>query len=240
MTNAERNRRKKLQRYLRSTGRTGRVSGQEAQALVDRITELNKRGMTYTAMCQQTGVPLSSLHYVIRTGPPRMLRTTYDKLSRLRFEQSGERGALRPALATQRRIQALRAAGYTQTFLCGELGLSEEGVYNLAHSVAEFVRLETELAVTTVYQKFEMVNPKDLGISASGIAFAKTMAGKHKWAPPSCWDTDTISDPEAIPEWTGACGTQAGCRLHTKYGIPRCAPCQAADRARRQELKEKA
>lgn len=240
MTNAERNRRKKYQKYLRQTGRSGVVLGAEAQAILDKVERLNKRGMTYSAMAKQTGVPLTTLHYVIKHGTPRMLRTTFEKLSKLHFEQPDKRGALRPALATQRRIQALRAAGYTQIFLCAELDMSEEGLFNLSHQVAENVRLETELAVTTLYQKYELVNPNDLKISASGQAFARTVARKHGWAPPSCWDPDTIGDPEAFPEWTGECGTQKGCRLHTKYGIPRCAPCQAADRERRQELKEKA
>lgn len=234
----EQARRKKHQRYMRQTGRSGCVEGAEAQALLDTIAALNRRGMTYTAMARQSGVALTTLHYVVRTGEPRMWRTTYSKLAGLQFEQSGPRGALRPALASQRKIQALKAAGFTQLFLCAELSMSEEGVYNLSHQVAGKVRLETELAVTTLYQKYELVNPTDLGISDSGQAFARTIARKHGWAPPTCWDTDTISDPESIPEWTGACGTQAGCRLHTKYGIPRCPPCQAADRERRQEIKK--
>src|SRR5690606_31398529 len=53
------------------------------------------------------------------------------------------------------------------------------------------------------------------------------------------WDPDTIDDPDAYPEWTGACGTHRGRLIHKREGTPVCGPCKAAPEAARKFSPEK-
>lgn len=236
----EARRRQKLNIYLRAQGTPAMVEGAAVVATRSRLNRFHERGMTYQAMAQQAGMKRGTFHAFLTRKSDRVHRTTLDKVASIRYEEPSGRGAPRRAIATQRRLQALVAARFPQSFLADELGVQNKTVGALVHGWSECVVAETERLVATVYQKLELVNPSDLNISSFGQIAAQKVAEKYGWAPPSCWDTDTISDPDSIPEWTGLCGTEAGARLHTKYSIPRCPPCQAAVRKRRNELKENA
>src|SRR5690606_40281199 len=48
----------------------------------------------------------------------------------------------------------------------------------------------------------------------------------------------SIDDPDAFPEWTGACGTVHGRQVHMREKIPMCDPCRKAHAERAAELKE--
>jgi hypothetical protein len=43
---------------------------------------------------------------------------------------------------------------------------------------------------------------------------------------PDHWDDDTIDDPNAVPEYTGRCGSIVGALIHLRESIPMCPPCE--------------
>ncbi|MEU6707865.1 helix-turn-helix domain-containing protein [Streptomyces wuyuanensis] len=90
----------------------------------------------------------------------------------------------------------------------------------------QFVLAATAEAAATLYDKYQHVDPRDVGRDERWIKAAKTRAVQHGFAPPWCWDEDTIDDPNAIPEWTGACGTARGYAIHQRDGIPLCRACR--------------
>ena len=93
----------------------------------------------------------------------------------------------------------------------------------------EHVHHGTYAKVRDLYEKLQHVDPRDHGVTEGDMRRAKTWASKKGCAPISCWDDDTIDDPEAWPEWTGLCGTLRGRKLHYEYKIPLCHNCRMAD-----------
>lgn len=68
--------------------------------------------------------------------------------------------------------------------------------------------------------------------TALSIAKTKARARRQRWAPTWAWDGDTLDDPDASPEWTGACGTAEGYRIHIRETIFEGNPLPLCDRCR--------
>ncbi|HET6635108.1 MAG TPA: hypothetical protein VFH77_08765, partial [Streptomyces sp.] len=150
---------------------------------------------------------------------PAIRRSTADKLLAVQPGQHGGIGRV-PAVATRRRLQALYAVGHGSYLLAAAAGLSGNGVANIAEGRVSDVTVPTRDAIAGVY--------RDLAGQPGPSQRARNIAARHGWAPPACWDDDTIDDPHAIPEWTGYCGTDRGWWLHRAHGIRVCPPCHQA------------
>lgn len=133
-----------------------------------------------------------------------------------------------PSVGIRRRLQALQAAGFTLAVVAS---LVDDKDVRQIHATmcgktnAHFVTAPYATAIITAYDKLYVAQPVDWGVTPRSVAYAKTVAAKNNYAPPGCWDEDTIDDPDAFPEWTGACGTLNGVRIHRRDGIPLCPAC---------------
>lgn len=127
-------------------------------------------------------------------------------------------GAHRDATGTRRRLQALQYMGYSQPFLGDYMGMQQRTVGRIMSKVA-YVFVITENEVAEAYGKLIQTTPEDMGIDKHTVTRVKLRAQRSGFAPPMCWDDDTINNPQAYPEWTGECGTPEGYYLHLRYDI---------------------
>ncbi|HKZ21195.1 MAG TPA: helix-turn-helix transcriptional regulator [Acidimicrobiia bacterium] len=142
-----------------------------------------------------------------------------------------------PSVGIRRRLQALQVAGFNLALIAGMTGIDYREVHRVMAGKGSrgYVHPDRARAYIAVYEKLENARPEDFGVSVSTQGQCRTRGRKNGYAPPHCWDPDTIDDPEAVPEWTGACGTPEGLRIHYRDKIPTCAPCLATREQARRE-----
>lgn len=133
-------------------------------------------------------------------------------------------------VGARRRLQALNAAGYPLSFLSAEMGWAKDpapaGRFVKGLQGGQFIIHSTFRKACEAFDRLEMVRPEDMGIPHMSTERARRSAVRNNYAPAHCWDPDTIDDPDAFPEWTGACGTPRGSRIHQREGIPMCPACE--------------
>lgn len=140
-----------------------------------------------------------------------------------------------------RRVQALRAKGFTSSFLGSVLGVTEQAVSQLATGGRPTCYKSTYLEVCALYDKYKDQEPTDCGISSTSALRCVSWARKLGFPPSHCWDDGwydddgvlhppSIDDPQGFPDWTGACGTVQGYFLHLKYNMRVRVLQQRADR----------
>lgn len=100
------------------------------------------------------------------------------------------RARVLPNKGTQRRIRALVALGWSYLDLGGQLGVSQQSVWQIANRRGT-VRATTAQRIAALYDQLSMT-PAPPGKSAS---YSRTVARKHGWLPPLAWD-DIDTDPE--------------------------------------------
>lgn len=131
---------------------------------------------------------------------------------------------------TVRRARALFAAGYTQTFLARRLGLTVGGFNAVAWGRNRVeVRLSTADRIAELYEDLADKTPPE----TQSARRARTMATRNGWAPPICWDDDTIDDPLAEPNWTGFDETLVQDWLTNYQAPPGCGPEELTEVIRR-------
>jgi len=109
-----------------------------------------------------------------------------------------------PALGTQRRLQALVAAGFPWSYLARRAGLPIDAMTDLLAD-PDHVTESVADRVIAVFDELEMtVGPSD---------YARDEARLRGWAPPLAWDADTIDDPETGPDY----GTPARYTFTERY-----------------------
>jgi hypothetical protein len=88
------------------------------------------------------------------------------------------------------------------------------------------------LDLKALAQRLETLDPvRDGGAGLTPHRAVRAKARNKGYAPIDCWDLDTVHLPEAVAEWTGACGTEEGYRIHIRETIegrhlPLCEPCR--------------
>lgn len=130
-------------------------------------------------------------------------------------------GADTPNLGTRRRLQGFAAEGFPHQFVADGCGMNRSSVSNLAQigTASGLCTWGTVATIEAFSRKMEGSHPEDFGIDQASISKARTHARKKGWAPRMCWDEDSIDNPSASPEWTGACGTSSGYYVHLREGI---------------------
>lgn len=227
----------------RKQGMPGQVTAAEFEAARRLLLKAREHGMDDVKIARQVGVPGDNTIWKIRTGAiSTCLRTTYDRVMTLKPEETVSRphpvkgkvpdGPPVDAVGTQRRIRALRADGFPNGLLADRLGVTPEAVSELARRPRAYVYHTTYAEVRELYDKLSDVSPADLGVSHAAQLRAKASAVKNGWVSRSCWDTGTIDDPDALPDWTGLCGTPVGRLAHKRDGTTPCDRCKSAPRAR--------
>jgi hypothetical protein len=230
MTEAEREmwrRRDAWNIYQRAQGVGGFVDARPMQAV---IREWVAMGITMETISQKSGVCAQMVRWhnsgTYRGQPiETCLQSTRDAILTADITEADIR--FTPALGTRRRVQAMVAIGYPIAWQARQLGLTPA---RLHHAINKQRVLEPKMVngIRALYGKYGNASPADAGIEQRMITRTLNKATKYQFAPPHCWDADTIDNPDAAPEWTGECGTERGYRIHERDGIPHCPACKAA------------
>jgi hypothetical protein len=138
-----------------------------------------------------------------------------------------------PAAGSIRRIQALGVTGWPLGRLARETGLTQYRIECLAAGLPDTVTVDVARAVAAVYARYSGASPGLCGVSHIHARAARARAAAEGWAPAAAWDDDLIDDPDAIPQWTGHCGTVRGALIHERDHLPLCPPCKRAVAQRR-------
>lgn len=224
---------------MRKRGTPLLVTPEEFQAAAVLLAKARRYGMSDNMIADQVDVH-DSLPSKVRRGKIKtMHRDTFNKVMSLRparppVSHSPRRGKVPSgakvnSTGTVRRMQALRADGFPGHLLGDQLGVTYEAVAQLAKTTRTVVLKSTRDDVARLYEELSGKTPADFGVPPNIIGKCSTWARRAGYVPRSCWDPDTIDDPAAIPEWTGACGTWIGARAHTREGIPMCPACAPHD-----------
>lgn len=218
--------------YCRLTGKPLHILPDEMAELVAHVKVLRAAGMSYAAIAQAAGhgTAETSVSKIDRGQVAVCHRDTYNRIMPVRpFSVQGFRTGRRLSpLGMKRRLRALVAAGFGYNVLGDVMGVSLQAVYQLVSNSRD-AHSSTIERVALVYGKLQHADPFDYGATKMGVSRAKGVAKRNNWAPPECWDPDTIDDPAAFPQWTGQCGTWIGARAHHREGIPMCEACRPHD-----------
>lgn len=138
------------------------------------------------------------------------------------------------ATGTVRRLQALVRRGWPKARIAAQLGMTLSNFISLLDR--DRVTAATARAVAELYPRLENTDPIAHGVMpGTALRTANTARYLH-WALPAAWDEDTIDDPDAHPDHTGACGTADGYRLHVnQFILPACKPCRVAHKQEREQ-----
>jgi hypothetical protein len=129
-------------------------------------------------------------------------------------------------VGVRRRCHALVALGWPQQHLAAHLGMTPSNFSSMLARPHVLVR--RHLQVLAMYDALWKADPAAAGATSTGMSRARAYAADRGWAPPGAWDDDTIDIPDALPDWTGVCGTPAGVSAHKRLGVPVCDPCRGA------------
>lgn len=194
------------------------------------VRNLMASGVSVVRIARHAGISFSTVSGLLYTrGPERQ------PAQQLRTENARRILAVRAcdvatryinATGTHRRIQALAANGWPQLRLGPHIGLHPSYVNAVLKQATVYGT--TAMAVATGYDRLWNQDPRQHGITAGTWKKVRSLARANGWAPPGAWDDDTIDDPQAIPEWTGHCGSDRGWWLHTLNDIPICPACEHA------------
>lgn len=219
--------------YLRATGVGGLADPGPAR---ERIRSLHvDRGITFETISERTGVNLETIKTHLRgwrwdSRKPVLSinRVTERKILGARFSPAD--GYRFPVLGIRRRLQALQSDGWNLPVMSAELDMDRRQINDMlmGRKPKYFVRSYLARRIISMYDRLECADPAARGVSAQSSKYNRTVAGRKGYAPSHCWDPDTIDDPDAFPEWTGACGSYRGVQIHRREDIPVCSACQAA------------
>lgn len=229
---------RKRREYLRAIGRPSLMHGPEVDRARARVRSFKARGMTYAEMERQSGVAWRTIAWLAEENRQGIRRSTWEPLMRLEFVPGG-RGSLIDPTGTRRRIKAMWADGFPLPWISEQIGRQTRYVQHMIHDEKSNsgVSYPTWEAVSALYEKVDGCQPEDFGIITRSAKFSRTFAFKRGYDPRSCWDPDTIDDPQALPEYTGHCGTEQGYQIHYRdklnkfweptlkrlvYGCPAC------------------
>lgn len=180
---------------------------------------LTDSGMTQGAISRQSGVSQTTISYIINGLTRGCQRDKANRLLALTphtFDSISER----PAIGAQRKMQALYAIGHGQLAISTASGMNVATISHLVNGRYSKIDGRTEAKADIAYKELA----ESRGTSKRAIGRAR----KSRWAPPAAWDDDTISNPNAFPDWTGHCGTDRGWWTHRLTDIPACPACEEA------------
>lgn len=212
---------KKRNKVNRQLGRASRVPAGPAQA---HLKTLNQT-MTWPQIGELTGCDHGNLREIANGRIPVILRSTRDKILAAQPQAITAPGKFVDATGTTRRVQALRAIGYSPAFIATAFSFSETHVRLLSRGNQPNVRYGVAVRVAAVFADLA-TTPAARSTSAT---MSRNYARNHGWAPPAAWDD--IDDPAAVPDWTGECGTDRGYWVHRRQQLTMCPRCERAHQA---------
>lgn len=224
---------RKMARYAsheKAAGRPMRVPADEARAHRDALRALGMTDTRIAEMATENGFPMhQSTVSTVGLHNPNVHRNTANGILSIALEDAEPQPhKLVPVIGMQRIIGGLMCAGYSLNWLsmnaiyCARTERKKRN-HSFAHAMMSgkfnWVELQTFQRTYRFAQKLEVTDPRDMGLMEQQVSRSKNYAAKHGYVPLTCWDEDTIMNPGAFPEWTGACGTTTGYNLHRKHDI---------------------
>lgn len=192
--------------YLRESGRSNYVP---AAPIREHVQQLINNGWTIPLLEKATGINRTSIRVLLGQAPGkptsrRVTRATAHHLTALPISAPTDHPApadgLMPAIGTKRRLQALVANGWPQTWLATRIGWTSANFNQLVKDDRPNVNARTHHAVTTLYNElWNQQPPTDTTDQQRRVTIARTTARKHGYVPPLAWDDDTIDNPDATP-----------------------------------------
>lgn len=171
----------------------------DAEPARQHVRALQAAGMGTRTIAEKSGVCRSVIQALINgrkiydnTPSKQISAANADKLLAVQPDARPASGALVNDTATRRRLQALVAIGYTQTYLCGLIGVTPQNGNSLFNGGQSGVRQSTADTVAALFDKLSM--------TPGPSQRARTLAKRKRWAPPLAWDDDTIDNPDAAPD----------------------------------------
>lgn len=236
MTEEQRERQRMLRmraRKLRLMGKPIRVLPHEFERAMKILNRAHLAGMTCAQIGDQIDLDRTTINQSLSGHVKTIHRDTYEKILRLRIVtdipvgRTRHQGAKLDPTATLRKVRALVALGFPMNFLAPMLGYKHASALRVTvRKGVKFTYMATAIDVDRTYDKLKYADPLDYGVIPGYSRAAKRLARENGWAPPECWDEDTIGDPDAIPDWTGYCGTLEGYVTHKLNDVPMCEPCR--------------
>lgn len=224
-------RRLKYTAMMRERGTPMLVGPDELERLREHLTRLRVAGMGNKQVARSApgGHDQTVVAKIIKGERTTVHRDVYTDLMQAQFVPPLEfrTGTLMSPVGLQRRVAALNVAGFSYDALGRQLGISFQAVQQLVNQNRP-VRSSTMWRYSELYEKLCTADPLEFGMTPLGVKKTRLAAERRGCAPWWCWDSDTIEDPDAIPQWTGRCGTPLGNYIHKRDGVPMCGPCQEA------------
>lgn len=180
----------------------------DAAPVRQHLTRLYAAGFSPNRIGELTGLPyetvigFTQVHGFSGKRRSRKRRCNPETAAKILAVQPGEHlPGKTDATGTQRRIQALVAAGWPLSHLGPRFGLSERTTGALLTQDRVYGR--TAEKVTRVYNELADQKPAKHGISRRSITRSKARAQRNRWATVGYWATraDAIDDPHFTPDY---------------------------------------
>jgi hypothetical protein len=199
------------------------------------VLAIQATGMGLHGIVKHTGVSIGSLEHLLygKDGHPAVKIRTESAEVLLNYwptlDDYEDRNVI-DGTGTRRRMQALAVAGWPSKAVHRHVNVGgSQTIERLRFRTKVTARLAR--AIRDFYDDVAAKTAEDYGVKPSFATRTRTYAARSQWAGPEAWDSDTIDDPEANPDWTGHCGSDRGWWLHRLEDIPVCQPCEAAHAA---------
>jgi hypothetical protein len=173
--------------YLAKTGRPLTVS---ADATRTHLKQLFAAGAGWNLLVTVSGASSSSISAILSGRQTQVLRTTEQKLLRIKAEQVRPEVRSMPSVGAVRRLRALAALGHTSRQLAAATDRSHSLVNGLLGGTLQHVGPQTHDAICAAFKQLAMVPGSSRATATRAIA--------KGWAPPLAWDDD-LDDPKARP-----------------------------------------
>lgn len=217
--------------FFRATGISGRPDNTQLKAHLAKLT----KHISVAEISRRSGVPEATIWYQLNEEPSSCYIPTLQALAkvRLRPDDLGKMTQEERLWGAYRIVQGLAALGWTGDAIGEATGLTGHMVRAMGRTPhprhLNQTGEGTYQALLLGAQKLECQHPvRDGGVSETVYKSTKARARTRGSAPLGVWDLDTVHDPAAVPEWTGACGSLDGRRIHRREGIPLCDRCREA------------
>ncbi|HTE57031.1 MAG TPA: hypothetical protein VK698_39530 [Kofleriaceae bacterium] len=211
---------KKHNKAMRDLGKGARVPADQARTRLQALCQT----MTWDQIAAATGCEPGNLRLISSGRRAAINRSTQNKILAVAPQPPSARGKYVDATGSRRRLQALRALGYSARHIAdiGGFATSESRVHTICATRQPTVRHHLAAKITAAYTVLAGTLPPP----SAGTTIARNYAAKQGWAPPGAWDN--IDDPAAVPDSTGHCGTDRGWWTHRNTHLPVCQRCEAA------------
>lgn len=188
----------------------------DAKPVRTHVTYLRTCGMRVQEISRKSGVH------------PTTIRTDLFKNEKMMRRNARALLAVRPPFSTiglRRRYEALIHKGYPRTWLAEQLGIHQSTFSQFILGRKTCVEFGPRLV--ELYARLAEKDPAELGVLVPPHVLSR--ARKRYPLPPTVWDLDTIDRLDMYPEFTGACGTTTGYRIHKEVlGTQPCFQCRCA------------